>query len=619
MPSPAFSKLFYLAKTVSNTSFTMSFRMLSISSIASVALMILLIVPANAAPSMGLGSNASYNLSLKINQTQSCNASPLIYNQTACGPPVPPQPWSFRDDFNYTTISQLEAAGWGIENIAPLSYYAVGNSTLMLLNDGTVGAGAGHTVPPNTPNWSVSTRVEWIGTHGNVSGLVGSLQIAVQTQGHSYDWMADGYYYRFGLGQDGHGLATFANYTKQLNVWHVLTLNMISGTLYGYFDGLLVGTYTISDTTPGNTNLVNVNAIASWETNNKFDWLSANSLPGVPAPPLPPGPTSVFPITVSGTVGWSVVGLDTNTAVLNVTHALSVLIDNIPIAPVSESGSFQQSVDLSTRTESPGTATEFVSTTLQLLSQVSASSTGGIGMSGIPGTLGSGSNMPTMYTIWWVNGPLSNGSPVKILTGFSSVQGSENVNLPGTLGTRSAWMVTSNVDESLTSLAPQLGSLSGPINSNNAHVHVALKFDYDQSSDLLLTSLDSATVASTSSVTYSPGQILCGLSGQCTTVSSLTTVTSITTMSITASLNLSSTNLSLSKRMVGNGQSSTPAMLSNLQAAVQQPLIYVAAIAITGALASVLVSVLKRRDRRATQAMGSAQQPPSPTAPAPVA
>src|ERR1700758_855465 len=142
-------------------------RLLSLSSPVFLALIVLMIVPANAAPSLSLGSNASYNFSLNFGEAQSCNASPLSYNQTACGLPVPPQPWSFRDDFNYTSISQLQAAGWGIESIAPLSYYRVGNSTLTLLNDGTVGAGAGHSVPGNSSNWSVSARVDWIGKSRN--------------------------------------------------------------------------------------------------------------------------------------------------------------------------------------------------------------------------------------------------------------------------------------------------------------------------------------------------------------------------------------------------------------------------------------------------------------------
>jgi len=195
-------------------------------------------------------------------------------------------PWSFRDDFNYTSISQLQAAGWTTESIAPASYYSIGNSILTLLNDGHVGAGAGYSnVPANISDWSVSTRVEWIGSSGNVSGSVGSLQVAVGTVGHSYDWMADGYYGHFDIGMDGHNVVTIGNFAKQLNVWHTLQLDMIHGTLYGYFDGSLIASYSEPDTTPGNTNLLNIQALASWETNNNFDWMQANNSPTPPVIP----------------------------------------------------------------------------------------------------------------------------------------------------------------------------------------------------------------------------------------------------------------------------------------------------------------------------------------------
>lgn len=197
-------------------------------------------------------------------------------------------PWGFRDDFNYATISQLQAAGWTTESIAPASYYSIANSTLTELNDGQVGAGAGYSnIPANVSDWSVSTRIEWIGASGSVSGYVGSLQVAVGTAGHTYVWMADGYYNRFAIGMDGHGAVSFPGYVKQLNVWHVLQLDMIHGTLYGYFDGLYVGSYTEPDTTPGNTQLTSIQALASWETNNNFDWMQANNSPSQP----PPSPT----------------------------------------------------------------------------------------------------------------------------------------------------------------------------------------------------------------------------------------------------------------------------------------------------------------------------------------
>jgi len=226
--------------------------------------------------------------------------------------------WSFRDDFNYASISQLQAAGWTTESIAPASYYSIANSTLTELNDGHVGAGAGYSnIPANVSDWSVSTRVEWIGTSGAVSSPVGSLQVAVGTVGHSYDWMADGYYGKFWIGMDGHNVASFASYAKQLDTWHVLKLDMIHGTLYGYFDGYFVGSYSENDTTPGNTRLTSIQALASWETNNNFDWMQADNSPSQP-PPAPTYPyltlfaNPTFIVLLAGQSGNSTIQLQSH-------------------------------------------------------------------------------------------------------------------------------------------------------------------------------------------------------------------------------------------------------------------------------------------------------------------
>ncbi len=44
---------------------------------------------ANATPLLSVGSNANYQLNASMQSTQSCNATPIVYNQTACGPYQP--------------------------------------------------------------------------------------------------------------------------------------------------------------------------------------------------------------------------------------------------------------------------------------------------------------------------------------------------------------------------------------------------------------------------------------------------------------------------------------------------------------------------------------------------
>lgn len=195
------------------------------------------------------------------------------------------QPWSFRDDFNYTNMSQLEAAGW-MNNSQTANYYAVGSSQLTLRSTATLpGAVYWKSMPSNVSNWSVSVRGEWVGNS------YGSIEDDVRTAGHVYTWIADGSQNKFILYEGTQyqstgtqALTSFSGYTAQLNVWHILQLDMINGTLYMYFDGSLLGTFNTTDTTPGNTNLTMLQVSSSPYSYDSFDWIQASSFPVLPAP-----------------------------------------------------------------------------------------------------------------------------------------------------------------------------------------------------------------------------------------------------------------------------------------------------------------------------------------------
>src|SRR3989441_4820999 len=200
-------------------------------------------------------------------------------------------PYSFRDDFNYTSISQLHAAGWSINSQAPTSSYTVGSGALTLLYNGSVGAdvlwlGASSGIT----NWSVSLRGRWIGNP------VGSIALGVRTAGPSYSFLADGYYVPdplgqcscvrtnpgFGISDDGRGVARFPGYSPELDTWHVLRVDVVQGTLYTYFDGVLVGDFTEFDTSAGNTNLAGIEVGAPWFANVEVDWMQASGSPSTP-------------------------------------------------------------------------------------------------------------------------------------------------------------------------------------------------------------------------------------------------------------------------------------------------------------------------------------------------
>jgi hypothetical protein len=179
------------------------------------------------------------------------------------------------------------------------------------------------------------------------------------------------------------------------------------------------------------------------------------------------------------------------------------------------------------------------------------------GYYGYPSVLGQLlSSQKELYTFWWVNGPLTNGQPVEILTGYSSVKGSETVNLgPG--NNRNAWIVESTLSQSISTTSPPVITAGG---SSDSSFKLDLRFDYDQASDLLLKSSAVVSVTSAQTQLYKPGDYLCGPSG-CFPVSDPVTVSHHMSATVPVTLQLTSTNLDLSKRMpgvsTGNGQTST--------------------------------------------------------------
>jgi hypothetical protein len=302
--------------------------------------------------------------------------------------------------------------------------------------------------------------------------------------------------------------------------------------------------------------------------------------------------SSIMPtISLAGSLGWTVNGLDNNVAVLNVTHQVSIVASVGPVSftPATETGSFSQSVDLSTRVESPGTATSLLETIAQrMLAYLGSGYYGyGYGYSPALGQLLSGQK--EIYTFWWVNGPLSNGQPVEILTGYANVAGSEMINVgPG--NNRNAWIVESELSQSLSTTSPPVVTSGG---SSDSNFKLDLRFDYDQASDLLLKSSAVISVTSAQTQLYNPGDYLCGPSG-CFPVSDHVTVTHHLSASVPVTLQLKTTSLDLSKRdPPGNGQASLAASLLSPMALW----IYTGA-GIVGAGAIVTLALLFRRHSR---------------------
>jgi len=177
--------------------------------------------------------------------------------------------FTFRDEFNYRSIDQMLAAGWTLCGGAPSSHYSVNSGILTLQNDGITGSAVcWSNIPAGVTSWTSTARGKWVG------GNYGSIEQIMQTMGHVYRWDADGYYSQFILLRDDIIVFRENGYTPRLNAWHVLSMNMVQGTISMLFDGTLIGHFNETDPI---VSLSTISLIAGWESITSWDSVTVSS------------------------------------------------------------------------------------------------------------------------------------------------------------------------------------------------------------------------------------------------------------------------------------------------------------------------------------------------------
>src|SRR5712692_7613267 len=351
------------------------------------------VTPVYAAPSLSLGSTASYSLIGNVQTSQTCIASPAIYTPQACYGA-------------YTTPPETVSVSIQDDNQCPVFY--------------------------NNYSYPVICRF--------VPSLI------TLPQGSTVIWTNNG------------NLTHSVTANQTLNGPPLFSSGPIPLKEGFSFTFENVGTFAYYDSIHGHSGIVMVTPPSSSIVNQ---------------------PPTSFQLGFTGSLGWKIEGLSSSQANLLVSHniALTVSPSGIPVSftPVTESGSFEQSVNLSTRVESPGTASSLVMTALSAYLQgISRVLTGTSQYGGYQLSVGDLSTEPS-YTQWWVNGPLANGSPVQILHGWSSVTGSNSLDLGGSIGTRQAWIVTSNLDQTFNLNIPNVNSPLGPSSTSTAKAKIGFQ------------------------------------------------------------------------------------------------------------------------------------------------
>lgn len=191
-------------------------------------------------------------------------------------------------------------------------------------------------------------------------------------------------------------------------------------------------------------------------------------------------------LNITGTLGWDVASLNATTATLNVTRDIAPSGSEFLAPVMHHTGSLNESINLATRIAS---ILPFIEPEMDQALQAAQASTA----TSLPAGTSWSSTMSSMddtmmrqpiHTMWWVNGPLKQNDTVPVLLFETNVTGSTNVDLGSTIGSRTAWTLTFNRTRSLLPPSPLASTTSSILTADK--FEFALTFNYDQTSDLLL-------------------------------------------------------------------------------------------------------------------------------------
>ena len=206
----------------------------------------------------------------------------------------------FNEEFNYSSLDQMQAAGWTFTRPAGIS---VSSSAVTL--DGTGGDCAmsrAASFSSAVYDWKAEVRCMWLGQGHSV------LSVFVYTEGHSYGWAADGYYKEFSFYRDSQKVLHFGNYAEKSGEYVVLTMVREGNTFSFYFNGNLINTYTEEDTAP--SKVTNLALVSPWRGDAKYDYYMLSE-PTAVMPSTQPTQESAFPtntVLIGGGIAALVVG-----------------------------------------------------------------------------------------------------------------------------------------------------------------------------------------------------------------------------------------------------------------------------------------------------------------------
>lgn len=169
----------------------------------------------------------------------------------------------WREDFNYTNVAQMQAAGWTLDT-NPSGVSVDGSGVILNGKTGDASIHYQNHFPDGIYDWKVECKSMWLGEGHSGSGIF------VITKKHSYGFGADGYYDEFAFYFDSRKVLQFGSYQESVGAWMTFALVKKGNTISMYFNGELKNTYVEPETQT--FALVGVGIVSPWRGDAKYDY-----------------------------------------------------------------------------------------------------------------------------------------------------------------------------------------------------------------------------------------------------------------------------------------------------------------------------------------------------------
>src|SRR5438094_1774495 len=170
--------------------------------------------------------------------------------------------------------------------------------------------------------------------------------------------------------------------------------------------------------------------------------------------------TTPSTVDINGTLGWTVIDLNSTTASLNVTRDFTISHSDASTSVAHTLGSFEESINLATRiiTLLPLIMPEIDQALQMAQTNMATSFTQGANWTSSVSMLDNSMMHRSFYTMWWVNGPIKLNQTIPVLVLPTNATATTSVDLGGTSGIRKAKTFDIIITHELTSPDPVAAS-----------------------------------------------------------------------------------------------------------------------------------------------------------------